>query len=239
MPMRHKIGTAAAAALLAMAMAAPACAQGPEITVQRPAAEGDTLQVTLSIQEPSQSAHALLCSLGYDKKQLQLESAEILPGSGKQAGNTNGTAKNTSTAGMVSAEWHDLDSAFTGGEVLQLQFTALCDFTETTLEVQDVQLAAMQNGVAKKLTAKTAALTVSGGIQPGDLNRNGKIDSGDLVLLRQVLAKLNEPDFTAATAADLNRNGKIDSGDLVLLRRILAKLDDPPTVSAEASCTLG
>ena len=51
--MRHKIGTAAAAALLAMAMAAPACAQGPEITVQRPAAKGDTLQVTLSIQEPS------------------------------------------------------------------------------------------------------------------------------------------------------------------------------------------
>ena len=236
--MRHKIGTAAAAALLAMAMAAPACAQGPEITVQRPAAKGDTLQVTLSIQEPSQSAHALLCRLGYNKTQLQLESAEILPGSGKQAGNTNGTAKNTRTAGMVSAEWHDLDSAFTGGEVLQLQFTALCDFTETTLEVQDVQLAAMQNGVAKKLTAKTAALTVSGGIQPGDLNRNEKIDSGDLVSLRQVLAKLNEPDFTAATAADLNRNGKIDSGDLVLLRRILAKLDDPPTVSAEASCTL-
>lgn len=236
--MRHKIGTAAAAALLAMAMAAPACAQGPEITVQRPAAKGDTLQVTLSIQEPSQSAHALLCSLGYDKTQLQLESAEILPGSGKQAGNTNGTAKNTRTAGMVSAEWHDLDSAFTGGEVLQLQFTALCDFTETTLEVQDVQLAAMQNGVAKKLTAKTAALTVSGGIQPGDLNRNGKIDSGDLVSLRQVLAKLNEPDFTAATAADLNGNGKIDSGDLVSLRRILAKIDDPPTVSAEASCTL-
>ena len=55
--MRHKIGTAAAAALLAMAMAAPACAQGPEITVQRPAAKGDTLQVTLSIQEPRQSAH--------------------------------------------------------------------------------------------------------------------------------------------------------------------------------------
>ena len=71
--MRHKIGTAAAAALLAMAMAAPACAQGPEITVQRPAAKGDTLQVTLSIQEPSQSAHALLCSLGYDKTQLQLD----------------------------------------------------------------------------------------------------------------------------------------------------------------------
>ena len=41
--MRHKIGTAAAAALLAMAMAAPACAQGPEITVQRPAAKGNTL----------------------------------------------------------------------------------------------------------------------------------------------------------------------------------------------------
>ena len=122
--------------------------------------------------------------------------------------------------------------------MLQLQFTALCDFTETTLEVQDVQLAAMQNGVAKKLTAKTAALTVSGGIQPGDLNRSGKIDSGDLILLRRVLAKLNEPDFTATTAADLNGNGKIDSGDLVLLRRILAKLDDPPTVSAEASCTL-
>ena len=48
--MRHKIGTAAAAALLAMAMAAPACAQGPEITVQRPAAKGDTLQARAFVQ---------------------------------------------------------------------------------------------------------------------------------------------------------------------------------------------
>lgn len=235
--MRHKIGTAAAAALLAMAMAAPACAQGPEITVQRPAAEGDTLQVTLSIQEPSQSAHALLCSLGYDKTQLQLESAEILPGSGKQAGNTNGTAKNTSTAGMVSAEWHDLDSAFTGGEVLQLQFTALCDFTETTLEVQDVQLAAMQNGVAKKLTAKTAALTVSGGIQPGDVDLNGSVDTDDLLLLCRALAGL-EPMPSCTFGADVDGSGDIDTDDLLLLCRALAGLEEIPNSSSEFSCTL-
>lgn len=235
--MRHKIGTAAAAALLAMAMAAPACAQGPEITVQRPAAKGDTLQVTLSIQEPSQSAHALLCSLGYDKKQLQLESAEILPGSGKQAGNTNGTAKNTSTAGMVSAEWHDLDSAFTGGEVLQLQFTALCDFSETTLEVQDVQLAAMQNGVAKKLTAKTATATVSGGIQPGDVDLNGSVDTDDLLLLRRALAGL-EPMPGCTFAADVNGSGDIDTDDLLLLRRALAGLEEISNSSGEFSCTL-
>lgn len=235
--MRHKIGTAAAAALLAMAMAAPACAQGPEITVQRPAAKGDTLQVTLSIQEPSQSAHALLCSLGYDKTQLQLESAEILPGSGKQAGNTNGTAKNTSTAGMVSAEWHDLDSAFTGGEVLQLQFTALRDFTETTLEVQDVQLAAMQNGVAKKLTAKTATATVSGGIQPGDADLNGSVDTDDLLLLRRALAGL-EPMPGCTFAADVNGSGDVDTDDLLLLRRALAGLEEISNSSGEFSCTL-
>ena len=235
--MRHKIGTAAGAALLAMAMAAPACAQGPEITVQRPAAKGDTLQVTLSIQEPSQSAHALLCRLGYNKTQLQLESAEILPGSGKQAGNTNGTAKNTRTAGVVSAEWHDLDSAFTGGEVLQLQFTALCDFTETTLEVQDVQLAAMQNGVAKKLTAKTAALTVSGGIQPGDADLNGSVDTDDLLLLRRALAGL-EPMPGCTFAADVNGSGDEDTDDLLLLRRALAGLEEIPNSSGEFSCTL-
>lgn len=235
--MRHKIGTAAAAALLAMAMAAPACAQGPEITVQRPAAKGDTLQVTLSIQEPSQSAHALLCSLGYDTTQLQLESAEILPGSGKQAGNANGTAKNTRTAGMVSAEWHDLDSAFTGGEVLQLQFTALCDFTETTLEVQDVQLAAMQNGVAKKLTAKTAVLTVSGGIQPGDVDLNGSVDTDDLLLLCRALAGL-EPMPSCTFGADVDGSGDIDTDDLLLLCRALAGLEEIPNSSSEFSCTL-
>lgn len=235
--MRHKIGTAAGAALLAMAMAAPACAQGPEITVQRPAAKGDTLQVTLSIQEPSQSAHALLCRLGYDKTQLQLESAEILPGSGKQAGNTNGTAKNTRTAGMVSVEWHDLDSAFTGGEVLQLQFTALCDFTETTLEVQDVQLAAMQNGAAKKLTAKTATATVSGGIQPGDADLNGSVDTDDLLLLRRALAGL-EPMPGCTFAADVNGSGDVDTDDLLLLRRALAGLEEIPNSSGEFSCTL-
>lgn len=235
--MRHKIGTAAGAALLAMAMAAPACAQGPEITVQRPAAKGDTLQVTLSIQEPSQSAHALLCRLGYDKTQLQLESAEIVPGSGKQAGNTNGTAKNTRTAGVVSMEWHDLDSAFTGGEVLQLQFTALCDFTETTLEVQDVQLAAMQNGAAKKLTAKTATATVSGGIQPGDADLNGSVDTDDLLLLRRALAGL-EPMPGCTFAADVNGSGDVDTDDLLLLRRALAGLEEISNSSGEFSCTL-
>lgn len=235
--MRHKIGTAAGAALLAVAMAAPACAQGPEITVQRPAAKGDTLQVTLSIQEPSQSAHALLCRLGYDKTQLQLESAEILPGSGKQAGNTNGTAKNTRTAGVVSVEWHDLDSAFTGGEVLQLQFTALCDFTETTLDVQDVQLAAMQNGAAKKLTAKTATATVSGGIQPGDADLNGSVDTDDLLLLRRALAGL-EPMPGCTFAADVNGSGDVDTDDLLLLRRALAGLEEISNSSGEFSCTL-
>ncbi|MCI6305210.1 MAG: dockerin type I repeat-containing protein, partial [Subdoligranulum sp.] len=141
-------------------------------------------------------------------------------------------------AGMVSAEWHDLDSAFTGGEVLQLQFTALCDFTETTLEVQDVQLAAMQDGVAKKLTAKTAALTVSGGIQPGDLNRNGALDSGDLVKLSRLVAKLDTTDSIAKIAGDLNENGILDSGDLVKLCRLVAKLDPTPETTCEYSCSL-
>ena len=121
--------------------------------------------------------------------------------------------------------------------MLQLQFTALCDFTETTLEVQDVQLAAMQNGVAKKLTAKTAALTVSGGIQPGDADLNGSVDTDDLLLLRRALAGL-EPMPGCTFAADVNGSGDVDTDDLLLLRRALAGLEEIPNSSGEFSCTL-
>ena len=237
--MRHKICRLLAGGILAFALTLPAtAASSASITVQRPAAAGDTVRITLSLEGTSANANAVLCKLGYDQSKLKLQNASLALGSGKAAGNANASSLKTGTAGVVAAEWHDLDAPFSGGEVLTLEFTALTDLTEATFTLPDVQLANMQNGVAKRLSAQTAALTVSGGVTPGDLNGNGKLDSGDLTMLCRILAELDEPSFTAAHAADLNGNGKADSGDLTMLCRILAELDSAPEIHSQFTCSL-
>ena len=237
--MRHALLRFVCAGLLAAALAVPGFAAGTNsLTVQRPAAQGGTLHVTLSLNELSGSANAALCKVGYNSSQLKLESASILPADGQAAGTARGSTLKTDKAGTVSAEWHDLDSQFTGGGFLTMEFTALTDVTETNLQINEVQLAAMQNGAAKTITAKSAGAAVSGGVQPGDLNGNGEIDSGDLTKLCRLLADLETSDFQMTQAGDLNGNGEIDSGDLTKLCRLIAELDALPDENAEFSCRL-
>jgi hypothetical protein len=57
----------------------------------------------------------------------------------------------------------------------------------------------------------------------GDLNGNGMIDLGDLVLIRRYLLKLDTD--IDSTVGDLNGDGQVNLGDLVMVRRILLKLD--------------
>ena len=58
---------------------------------------------------------------------------------------------------------------------------------------------------------------------PGDLNDDGRVNSLDLVLLRQYLANWDvKPDLSAA---DTNGDGWVNSLDLVLLRQYLANWD--------------
>lgn len=236
--MRHKICRLLAGGILAFALTLPAmAASGTSITVQRPAAAGNTVRITLSLEGTSANANAVLCKLGYDQNKLKLQNASLTLGSGKAAGNANASSLKTGTAGVVAAEWHDLDEPFSGGEVLTLEFTALTDLTETTFTLPDVQLACMQNGVAKRLSAQTAVLTVSGGVTPGDVNLDGEIDTDDLLLLRRALVGLESLPATSY-GADVDGSGEVDTDDLLLLRRALVGLEEIPQSTNQFTSSL-
>ncbi len=236
--MRHALLRFVCAGMLAAALAVPSFAAGTNsLTVQRPAAQGGALHVMLSLNELSGSANAVLCKVGYNSSQLKLESASILPADGQAAGTARGSTLKTDKAGIVSAEWHDLDSQFTGGGFLTMEFTALTDVTETALQINEVQLAAMQNGAAKTVTAKSAGAVVSGGVQPGDVNLDGEVDTSDLLLLRRALVGLEEiPEIYFG--ADVNGDGEVDTSDLLLLRRALVGLEEIPGSSNEFTCSI-
>lgn len=55
-------------------------------------------------------------------------------------------------------------------------------------------------------------------IEPGDLNRNGRLDAADYVLLRRVVAGTIRLGASQLSCGDLNGDGTIDGTDAVLLK---------------------
>ena len=56
----------------------------------------------------------------------------------------------------------------------------------------------------------------------GDANNDGKINSGDLLLVKQYLLKVkNITDEKVLNAMDINKDNKINSGDLLLIKKHL------------------
>ena len=58
----------------------------------------------------------------------------------------------------------------------------------------------------------------------GDVNGDGKINTKDVILLRQYIAKY-DVDSIDLSAADVNGDGKINTKDVILLRQYIAKYD--------------
>ena len=55
----------------------------------------------------------------------------------------------------------------------------------------------------------------------GDVNHNGKLDTGDATLILQMIVGLRPPDLLG----DLNNNGRLDTGDVTLLLRKIVGLE--------------
>ncbi|MBQ1437443.1 MAG: CotH kinase family protein [Ruminococcus sp.] len=65
--------------------------------------------------------------------------------------------------------------------------------------------------------------------EPGDVNRNGTLDIGDVTEIQKHLADLETLDFEQYKIADYNRDKVVNINDATLIQLVLAELADPPT----------
>lgn len=59
----------------------------------------------------------------------------------------------------------------------------------------------------------------------GDITGDGKVDSSDTLLMKQLAAGIKEPDAITALLLDLTGDGKINSSDTLKMKRVAAGLD--------------
>ena len=92
------------------------------------------------------------------------------------------------------------------------------DLGFTLLQLQNVELNDEKDKLVS-LTTKDGSIAV-GQLIKGDLNRNGRLDTGDATLVLRMVVGLNPPDMVG----DINGNGRIDTGDDTLILRKLVGL---------------
>lgn len=111
---------------------------------------------------------------------------------------------------------------------------AYSENTNETFAITDV------NGLERYVTVNIANINKSGNptVTPtGDINKNGKIDVGDILKMQRHIATQSSnatlkkhPDWVLSDEliqlGDVNRNGKIDVGDILKLQRYLAACAD-------------
>ncbi len=66
---------------------------------------------------------------------------------------------------------------------------------------------------------KTVKATVALGVLPGDVNDDGRVNSVDVLRLKQYILGLVDENEINLKAADINQDGKVNSVDLMLLKR--------------------
>lgn len=59
----------------------------------------------------------------------------------------------------------------------------------------------------------------------GDITGDGKVDSSDTLLMKQLVAGIKEPDAITALLLDITGDGKINSSDTLKMKRVAAGLD--------------
>lgn len=77
-------------------------------------------------------------------------------------------------------------------------------------------------------TSSTATVCLDGAVwtpcfERGDINMDGEVNLGDLVVLQRVV--LGEVCPTGKYYSDMNRDGYINAGDILLLQRKILELD--------------
>jgi len=90
----------------------------------------------------------------------------------------------------------------------------------TTLSLKDASLND-ENGNLIVPSSKDGSITVSQWLK-GDVNHNGKLDTGDATMVLQMVVGIRPPDMLG----DMNNNGSIDTGDATIILRKVVGLNE-------------
>jgi hypothetical protein len=100
------------------------------------------------------------------------------------------------------------------------------DGAQYTIEAAGTYVDSLGHETVAKVTSGT--LTVKATAPPsgakGDVNGDGKVSVGDVVLALRAVAGLAQLSAQQSVAADVNGDGKLSVGDVVLLLRVVARL---------------
>ncbi len=120
-----------------------------------------------------------------------------------------------------------VDSQAVGGEIINGEVTKT---TVKTLDEGEYTAYAVVTYVDGTIVTSDAVDFVVEKQEPevvyGDLDENGKVDTGDLAALKLFLAGASSEDEVNIANADADGNGKVDTGDLAALKLFLAGASD-------------
>jgi hypothetical protein len=184
------------------------------------AAPGSTVDVPVSISAPGNLA-------GYGLI-IQYDPNVLTPAAVVKDGTiATGITYNPSySSNEIMLTWSGSSTITFGGTLAIVTFTVNSSASEGTSNlvfdasnnyVNDIDA----NDITSSFTFTDGSIKV---VKYGDVNADGKINSGDATLVLRSYAKLTTLTSTQLAAADVNGDGKVNSGDATLILRYYAKL---------------
>ena len=137
-----------------------------------------------------------------------------------------GIAFDTASYNLTVGEKRNLELTATYSDGSTAKVTESAIYKTSNKAIATVSNAGLVKGVANgqaTITAtyggKTAKATVALGVLPGDVNDDGRVNSVDVLRLKQYILGLVDENEINLKAADINQDGKVNSVDLMLLKR--------------------
>lgn len=207
-------------AVALLLLASVAVAQGtPSIGISpstKTVSQGETFTVDVIVDPNGTEIRGAQCDLSFDPDFVTVNSVEFgdLFATATQTFGSNGTIDNVN--GVVDGIYNSVivgPNVTTAGTLVTISLTASSTATgDTTIGLQNTIISDPQGMPIPDVIVTNGTVSIQ--TLPWDLNNNGQVDVGDLVIVGNHFGETGTPGWIQC---DFNNNGQIDVGDLVIV----------------------